>query len=257
MGKKSIMCSQESHAIDHLLNTLELRNEYTAKYENLIYAIKLAIDENVLLPGTSLPGERKLAEMLNCSRTTVRKAIDALVSDGVLSRRHGARTSVSSKLKKQISNLLGFSEDIRSRGMRPGMKLLGADVQEPSDQERRKLQLVKGAKIIKIRRVRFADGRPIALETAVIPHSIVNSPDAIGPSLYATLDALGKLPDHGVQRISAGAMDAAQAEILETKPGTPVLIVERCCETADGEPIEYTITHYNAEVFDFVTELLR
>lgn len=243
--------------IEYLRSVFEARAISETKYENLANAFKVAIEDDVLLPGTSLPGERKLAELLGVSRITVRHAIDSLVSEGQLVRRHGARTSVAAKVGKQISNLLGFSEDMRSRGIQPGMRLLSAEMATPSDQERHMLNLADGETVVRLRRVRLGDGRPIALETAVVPSHIVKSPEAIGSSLYATLDALGTLPERGVQRIKAKTLSAYEAGLLETDMGAPALIVERCCETAQGKPIEFTVTCYNAEVFDFVTDLQR
>ncbi|MCR9236529.1 MAG: GntR family transcriptional regulator [Alphaproteobacteria bacterium] len=243
--------------IEYLRSVFEARAVSEIKYENLANAFKVAIDDEVLLPGASLPGERKLAELLGISRITVRHAIDALVSDGQLVRRHGARTSVAAKVGKQISNLLGFSEDMRSRGIEPGMRLLSAETTNPTEQERQMLKLADGESVVRLRRVRLGNERPIALETAVVPSVIVKSPEAIGLSLYATLDALGALPERGVQRITAKTMSAEEAELLETEVGAPALIVERCCGTALGKPIEFTVTCYNAEVFDFVTDLQR
>lgn len=243
--------------IEYLRSVFETRAISETKYENLANAFKVAIEDEVLLPGTSLPGERKLAELLGISRITVRYAIDTLVSEGQLVRRHGARTSVAAKVGKQISNLLGFSEDMRSRGIQPGMKLLSAERTTPSDQERHMLNLSDGEDVIRLCRVRLGNDRPIAIETAVVPCSVVKSPEAIGLSLYATLDALGVLPDRGVQRITAKTLDAHEAELLEAELGSPALVVERCCETAQGAPIEFTVTCYNAEVFDFVTDLQR
>lgn len=247
----------ENKIIDHLKSEFESQTISAPKYEKLSYAIKIAVKDKVLLPGASLPGERKLANSLGVSRITVRHAVDALVTEGHLVRRHGARTSVANRVRKQISNLLGFSEDIRSRGMRPGMRLLKAETVMPSEKERHKLNLAEGDEVVRLHRVRLSNDRPIALEIAVVPLSVVKSPDAIGPSLYATLDALGVLPDRGVQRITAKSLNATEAKLLDAEVGAPALVVERCCETSDGRPIEYTITCYNAEVFDFVNELQR
>lgn len=229
----------------------------TSKYENLSNAIMAAVASEILSPGATLPGERKMAELLGISRVTVRNAIDKLVAEGHLVRRHGARTSVSGRVRKQISNLAGFSEDIRSRGMTPGTRLLSAKIDRPTELERAKLDLESGEEIVRLDRVRLGDGRPIAIEHAIVPQAVVKSPDAIGPSLYATLDALGVAPQRGVQRITAKTMNADEAALLEAEVGAPALVIERSCQTAAGRAIEYTVTCYNAEVFDFTSELQK
>ena len=251
------MTFKKIDVLEYLKSEFELYGGVEAKYENLAHAIKNAVEQGVLLRGSSLPGERKLADTLNISRITVRSAIDTLVSEGHLVRRHGARTTVSSNVRKQISNLLGFSEDIRSRGMLPGMRLLSAKVVLPTELERSKLKLNTGEKIVKLKRVRLSNDRPIAIECAVVPQSVVKSPEAIGPSLYATLDALGVMPERGVQRISAKIMNEEEAELLGMPLGSPALVVERCCDSMNGIPVEYTVTCYNADVCDFSNELQR
>ncbi|WIY24575.1 GntR family transcriptional regulator [Parasedimentitalea psychrophila] len=251
------MSATESQILDYLKVTLNAQVSSASKYVALSNAIKLAVEEKILPPESNLPSERKMADFLGVSRITVRNSINALASAGTLVRRQGAKTSVANKVRKNISNLIGFSEDIRSRGMRPGMRVLRAETAKPTDLEREKLQLNDGEEVVRMHRIRLANDRPIAIEVAVLPLSVVKSPDALGPSLYASLDAMGVLPDNGIQRISAETLNAVDAELLETRPGTPILVVERCCKTVDGKPIEYTITQYNAEIFDFVNELQR
>ena len=76
----------------------------TVLYRKLETAIRAAITDGLLVDGASLPGERELAEGLDLSRVTVRKALEALVGEGVLVRRHGARTSVATRIEKPIAS---------------------------------------------------------------------------------------------------------------------------------------------------------
>ncbi|OED34786.1 hypothetical protein AB833_31950 [Chromatiales bacterium (ex Bugula neritina AB1)] len=243
--------------LEFLQSQLDNQGSASTKYESLSAALALAITEKVLLPGESLPSERKLAEQLGISRITVRNSIDSLVSDGLLVRRQGVRTTVAQKVGKQISNLIGFSEDMKSRGLQAGAQLLSTETEIATALEREKLDLCDGDEVVRLRRVRLANDQPIAVEMAVVPLSIVKSAEAIGPSLYASLHAMDKMPDRGIQRISAETIDDEMAQIIDTRPGTPVLVVERCCKAQDGTPVEFTTTYYNAEIFEFITELQR
>ena len=98
---------------------------------------------------------------------------------------------------------------------------------------------------------------PLAIERAAIPQSVLPSSDLVGDSLYALLTELGVAPIRGVQRIRAGIMAMSEAELLESSPGAPLLIVERRCFLEDGRPVEFTETRYNGERYDFLTELGR
>jgi GntR family transcriptional regulator len=66
----------------------------------------------------------------------------------------------------------------------------------------------------------------------------------------------GLPPVRGAQRIRAGLMSARDAQLLDSRPGAPLLIVERRCFLADGRPVEFTETRYDGESYDFLTELL-
>lgn len=56
-------------------------------------------------PGEALPAKRDLAADFSISRITVRKALDALVADGLLVRRLGAGTFVAGRVEKQFAKL--------------------------------------------------------------------------------------------------------------------------------------------------------
>ena len=88
-------------------------------YQQLQRALRSAISKNVLAPDEALPPERDLADEFSVSRITVRKALDGLVSEGLLIRRQGAGTFVAARVEKSFSKLSSFSEDMLSRGRVP------------------------------------------------------------------------------------------------------------------------------------------
>ena len=204
-----------------------------------------------------LQSERALASGLMISRVTVRKALDELSLEGRLRRRQGARSEIGSRLQKRISYLGGFSEELRSRGIEPGQRWISRQSVLPTPSEALALGISGADPIIRLVRVRSADGIPLAIERAAVPQSILPSGDLVQESLYALLTELGVPPMRGVQRIRAGIMARVEAELLECRPGTPLLIVERRCFLADDRPVEFTETRYNGERYDFLTELGR
>ena len=206
---------------------------------------------------TGLPSERISADYLSVSRITIRKAYNELANKGYVTRKQGATTMVAEKVTKHISNLTGFSEEMRNRGMKPGAVVMSSEILTPTEKEKQILHLNDGDKIIRIQRIRLANDEPIAIEVAVIPQSIIKSPDAIGISLYATLESIGKTPEKGIQKISAHVMNEEEATVLSAQKGDPMLVIERCCETFDGTPMELTITRYKASAFEFSTPLQK
>lgn len=224
-------------------------------YRKLRDALADATRLGVAGPSRSLPSERWLATRLGVSRVTLRRAMDELAVDGLLSRRQGARTVVARRVEKMLSALTGFSDELRARGMEPGQRWISRRTVSPSPSEALALGLAASDSIVRLVRVRLADGQPIAIERAAVPQSILPAGDLVKESLYEALGRLGSPPVRGVQRIRAGLMTRVDAELLQSDPGGPLLIVERRCFLAGGQPVEFTETRYNGESYDFLTEL--
>lgn len=68
--------------------------------------IRELIALDILRPGDVLPGERDLATRMGISRTSVRSALQALISEGVLVSQHGSRLRVAEDLGRAIADPL-------------------------------------------------------------------------------------------------------------------------------------------------------
>lgn len=93
--------------------------DHAPLYRQLQRVLREAIQKRVLGPDDALPAERDMAEELGVSRITVRKALDGLVTEGLLTRRQGAGTFVAARVEKSFSKLSSFTEDMISRGRTP------------------------------------------------------------------------------------------------------------------------------------------
>ena len=224
-------------------------------YRDLVAGFRQAISDGVLASGTPLPGERELGLLVGVSRTSIRKAVQQLVDEGALIRRHGARTAVAARVEKPLSRLTSFSEDMRSRGLAPGMVWMSKEVGVASPAEIMALNLSVGQKVIRLRRLRTGDDVPMALEFAVVPASVLRSPDDVTGSLYDRLDEQGFRPVRALQRLRAAVAGSDDAELLQISIGAPLLIAERRCFASDGKPVEFTETRYSGERYDFIAEL--
>ena len=224
-------------------------------YRDLAAALRQAITEGVIGRDDVLPGERDLADAINVSRTSVRKAIEGLVNDGVLIRRHGARTAVAERVEKPLSALTSFSEDMRSRGIEPGMTWISREVGAASPAEIMALHLSMGARVCRLKRLRTGDGMPMAIEHAVVPADVLDDPEVVTGSLYDVLAQRQRRPVRALQRLRATVAGAEDGRLLHLEIGAPLLVAERRCFTADGTPVEFTRTYYCGERYDFLVEL--
>lgn len=227
----------------------------TLAYVRLRRSLRKMIENGGLQPGNALPSERELATLLALSRVTVRKAIAGLADDGLLTQRQGAGTFVADRIVKSFSKLTGFTDDLRVRGLKPRVKFLQRSVGEVSPEEALALHLSPGARVVRLRRLRFAGDKPLALEDTVVPLSILRDPRAVKLSLYAALERLGCRPTRALQRLRAVALDAPQATLLNLPAGSPALAIERRAFLDDGRVVEFTSSLYRGDAYDFVAEL--
>lgn len=231
------------------------RSSPTPLYQQLRRSLRQAIEQDVLAPDDALPAERDIAVDFGVSRITVRKAIDGLVDEGLLDRRHGAGTFVAARIQKNMAALSSFSEDIASRGWPSRSEWLGRKEVLVTPSESLAMGLSPGTSVYHFDRIRFAADMPLAIEHAIVPSSCLPSIDVVGTSLYEALDAVNCRPTRALQRLQAIAFDEEKAELLGVKPGDPGLSIERRGFLADGRLVEITRSYYRGDAYDFVVEL--
>src|SRR3954465_1336658 len=119
--------------------------------------------------GEAIPSERKLSTDLGVSRLTLRAALDELVREGYLVRRHGSGTFVGEPKIAQQLTLTSFSEDMRRRGMVPDSRTVSLENVHAGPRVARALSISPDAHVFRIRRLRLADGAPIAPQPPHVP----------------------------------------------------------------------------------------
>jgi len=224
-------------------------------YAQLEHALRQAIEEGKFGPSAALPAERQLALELGVSRITVRKAIDALVAEGLLVRRAGSGNFVNGRIEKQFSTLNSFTQDMRARGRTPGSTWLKRAAGVVTPEEALRLDLPPGSPVLRLHRLRCADGTPMCVEYATVAGFALSSPEAVADSLYEALAASGHRPVRARQRLSAVLLGGEQARLLRARDGDAGLCVERLGLLADGRAVEFCRSYYRGDMVDFVGEL--
>ena len=226
-----------------------------ALYQRLERGLRGAIERGVIRPEEPLPAERDLATDFSVSRITVRKALDALVADGLLIRRQGAGTFVAGRVEKQFAKLSSFSEDMAARGRSVTSRWLSRGDGTVTPDESMTLGLSPGAAVYRFHRIRVADGLPMAIERSAIPGFALSGTDVVGDSLYAALEEAGHRPVRALQRLRAVLFTTEQAELLGMEANAAGLFIERRGFLEDGRAIEATQSWYRGDAYDFVAEL--
>lgn len=234
---------------------LTARADATPIYLRLASILREKVQRGDFAVGQALPSERDIAGRMAVSRVTVRKAIDLLMREGVLSRKQGSGTFVAPRIEQPSSMLAGFSEEMRRRGLAPSSVWLEKITATAAPDEVIAFGLPVNARVKRFARIRTADGEPLALEQATVPEIYLPDPALVTDSLYAALDLLGHKPVTGLQRITASLATDAEAQHLGVPRGAAVLRIERRGYLPDGSMVEFTRSAYRGDRYDFVSEL--
>ncbi|QXJ26231.1 GntR family transcriptional regulator [Actinomadura graeca] len=208
--------------------------------------------------GDALPPERRLAEDLGVSRPTLRQAIDDLVAEGLLDRRHGSGTYVAEPRIAVSLTMTSFTEDMIRRGMKPGGRVLSFRTEAAGARIGRRLALSPLEEVLTIRRLRLADGTAMAIETLCLPRALMPAlrrQDLEGRSFYDLLRAGGIVIASGTETIEPTVTTAEEAAELDVPVHTPAFLFERVTRDEDGRPLEYVRSVYRGDRYRLELDL--
>ncbi|WP_058235828.1 GntR family transcriptional regulator [Devriesea agamarum] len=203
-----------------------------------------------LMPGDAIPSERSLCERFEVSRMTVRQAVDAMVNEGLLVRVQGKGTFVAQPRIDLQPRIQSFSQEMRSRGMIPSSKVLTATQELASVKVAASLGLEVGAPVYLVRRIRLADGIPVADETTWLPAELLPGliATAVPFSLHEELEERGYAPTWGEDVIEAVVLDDDGAEVLSVECGSPALKISRRT-FAESVPVLFSVSYYRGDKY--------
>ena len=235
-------------SFSELIGTLDA-DGHAPLYQRLQRALRDAINSRVLSPDDALPPERDLAEEFSVSRITVRKALDGLVGEGLLTRRQGAGTFVAARVEKNFSKLSSFTEDMAARGRKAHSVWLSRARGAVTPEESMAMGLSPGTAVYRFSRIRYADNVTMALEYSTVPADALVSAEAVGTSLYEALEQTGNRPVRALQRLRAVLFTAEQADLLGVKEKDAGLLIERRGFLAEGQAVELTRSYYRGDAY--------
>jgi GntR family transcriptional regulator len=217
-------------------------------YSRIQRDLALAISAGEYAPGTRIPSETSLAKRFGVTRMTVRHAVDGLISEGLVTRRHGSGTYVAQRRQAQraLNRLTGFTEDMQNQGRSAVTVELNRAESDAPDRILEQLELPQGAGVVVLERLRRVEGVPVAVHRVWLPFS--RAPELArrslnGASLYATLEL-----EHAIritsarQRITAVAASEREAAMLDVTIGAPLIFAERLTFDANNRPVEFAET---------------
>ncbi|MBR7829608.1 GntR family transcriptional regulator [Actinospica sp. MGRD01-02] len=210
--------------------------------------------------GATIPSERQLCETLGVSRPTVRSAVDGLVRDGFLVRRHGAGMFVA---EPKIVQELGPDNSAR---LAPGTvggawstRTLEFTRTSAGARIGRRLRVSPADPVLHITRLRLVDAAPVAVDALCVPARLVpglQPGDLQQHSFYELLaDRYGIEVDTAEQSIEPTVTDEEESALLLVPVHSPALLFERVTEDAEGTVVEFTRSVYRGDRYRILTRL--
>jgi GntR family transcriptional regulator len=207
-----------------------------------------------LKPGDPLPSERELAERYGVARMTVRAEITRLAAEGMVARVQGRGTFVAEARVAQAATLSSFTEDMRARGLTAGSQVLGQGTEPADELVAARLGLEPGALVVRVRRVRTADGEPMALEEAFLAaerFGALAEEDLDGRSLFTVLEErFGARFPSADQQVVAVEIVGEDANLLRVAPGRAGLKFHTILLDADERPLAYAWSLFRGDRYE-------
>ena len=226
-------------------------------YYQLAQAIEAAIRDGDLVPGDRFENELDLAKRLTLSRPTTRRAIQEIVDKGLLVRKRGVGTQVVQNPVHRRVELTSLFDDLARAGQEPTTELLDYGIGKADDEVAAQLSLTSGHEIVTIRRLRLANGEPLAVMVNYLPVELApEASDLERIGLYQALRARGVHIRLARQRIGARPATRIEAKLLTEKVGAPLLSMSRTAFDDSGKAVEYGDHCYRASRYYFETTLV-
>lgn len=232
-------------------------------YDQIERNLRDLIVNGRLQPGQMMPPEWDLSALYGVSRLTVRRALETLVRQNWLERKHGVGTFVRQPTIASIADSkLSFTEQMRAIGRKPSSRLIGQRVVPATTKIARALRMQEGEAIFEITRVRLADDIPILLETSCLSQERFPSLElrawSANDSLYKILSEEYGVSITGLDHtLKPVLLTESEARELQTRAGTPALLSEIVGLTRDGTPVEYSWSLSNGEKSEFYFHFQR
>jgi GntR family transcriptional regulator len=218
-----------------------------------------AIMNGTYAPGSQLPTEAELGELLGVSRTVVREALRALEDDGLIDRRHGVGTFVREQsILKNLNFNFGITEMIKAAGMVSGTSHLSVDQGTADSEIAAQLHIAPGTQILTIERVRTADGQPVvysldAFQAALLSGAGFDLGRLSEESLYQVLQSqFGYVIDYGIAWIKPAIATPPIAEKLGLPDAALLLCLTQTDYSAANQPLIYSREYHLPDAFDFM-----
>jgi len=231
----------------------------TPIWRQIAQALSAEIGPSGLQPGARLPTEAQLALRFAVNRHTIRRAVEALVRQGLVRVEQGRGAFVADDvIAYPVVQRTRFNEWIRKQNREPSGQVLQVREVSASVLVAGGLGVARGDKVALLERLGFADGVPVSLGSHYFaPARLPGILEALraAASITAALTAVG-VDDYVRQstRVSARLPTSVEASLLQVGRTRPILVCENTNVDASGQIVEFGLARYPATRVQVVFE---
>jgi GntR family transcriptional regulator len=195
-------------------------------------------------PNAAIPNEGDLAREFGVSSGTMRKALDLMEGERLLTRRQGRGTFVNDQSSEELAERFSNIRTTDGERIVEEVKMLSIAQASANPSECARLRLRPDDKVWRIQRLRLQKGEPFMFEDVVMPAALfpgLDEQEDIPHRIAVLAQQYCILPGKGEERISIGAASASVAEALKLKAETPILVLDRLVYALDNRAVEWRV----------------
>ena len=238
------------------------QTSYKPLYLQISEILRNQIKEGKYSAGDMLPSESELLDNFPVSRNTAKRALEELVRDGLAVRIQGKGTFVPKSIVDfGLHRLTSFTEETLFKGLVPSSKVIKF-VQIPANELLSKsLEIAQGDSVYQLKRIRFGDDFPMAIQESFIPEKLCKGLDAYDfsqESLFFVLEKkFGLKISWQKQYIKPCIARKKEAAALDIDVGSPLLFMEGVAYLERDIPFEFKQDYYRSDLYDFSMRSIR
>ena len=233
--------------------------ESIPRYIQIADSLLDQIESGELEPDTRLPSERKLSELFEVNRLTLRRALSRLEALGLIIRQHGKGNYVAEpKIERQTGQLISFTHGMKQRGLVPGAKVITLEKRPVEAAIAKEMDLPVLTSVYYGHRLRLINQEPVMLEKFWMPAYIFPDLERHDLSNYSTYRVMES--EYGISMFKAqhsfepAIATEYEAELLGIEVGSPLMLLRRLGFDKKGRCVEYGKDLYRGDRFRFTTE---
>jgi GntR family transcriptional regulator len=258
-------CLLQGHSLRECCKMAEVHTP-TPLYHRIYAVMRERILKHYYQEDFYLPSEAELAENFSASRITIRKAMEMLTAEGLVTRARGRGTFINSSNRANkvnrvvVSNINSLFSYLNAVGTSTKLKVVGLDTGEVPPRISALMGTLPTEELVRATRVRSLEGTPYSLSISYLLPEVggtLTRRDLASTTMIDLVQRSGLVVEHVEQILTATIADEYSGKHLEVPIGTPLMKMTRVFFRDDMKPFYAAEIFYCADRYEYRVSLKR